>query len=222
MLASGNSKLGHLLHSFSIPARDTCPGATSACLAVCYAKRGHFRWGSTKQSHQRNWQRSLRNDFVAEIVAEVAAKRVKILRIHSAGDMYSAKYIRKWIEIARQCPGTVFFTYSRSWRMPKLRRALREFSQLPNVRLWLSADRDSGRPPKWRRTRVAYMLDQPHENVPEYANLVFRVKDRQSVRKFINGKLCCPAENGISQIGCSQCQLCFKTGPIPQKLLQFS
>jgi hypothetical protein len=39
-----------------------------------------------------------------------------------------------------------FFAYSRSWRVEKIRPLLYAFGALPNVKLWLSADKDSGLP----------------------------------------------------------------------------
>jgi hypothetical protein len=223
VLATGNLKLGRLVHSFSIPARHTCPGATAACLAACYARRGHFNWEQTRQAHEHNWRQSLGEDFVAEILAEIVLKGVRILRVHTAGDFYDAGYVRKWIEIARRSPTTTLFAYTRSWWLEEMQPALQELARLKNVRLWLSADRDTGRPPRWRRARVAYMYDEEKAGVPAWADLVFRVKRKRGVRKYIDGKFVCPPENGVvtkAHVGCSECKLCFSQRPIPQKLVQ--
>jgi len=60
----------------------------------------------------------------------------------------------------RQLPPREVFTYSRSWRVETIRPLLYAFGALPNVKLWLSADRDSGLPADVPTgIRVAWLQD---------------------------------------------------------------
>jgi hypothetical protein len=38
LLVRGNRKLGESVHSFSVPAVDTCPGRSAPCERACYAR----------------------------------------------------------------------------------------------------------------------------------------------------------------------------------------
>jgi hypothetical protein len=224
MLTSGNQKLGHI-GSFSIPYRTTCPGRTTACLAHCYAKRGFYTMPSTKTALRRNHRLSKRKQFADAIISEIQEKQVRRLRIHASGDFYSTPYIRKWIAIAKACRTTVFLFYTRSWRVGRMRRALLELASLPNVRAWWSVDEDTvqadERPPLHLTARVAYMRRRPDDTPPDYVDLVFRTY-RNSVEKYIDQTLVCPAENGVKtqvKITCDICQICLRRRDVPRKLL---
>ncbi len=68
LLVCGNSKLGNdLIWGFSVPARETCPGATEACLKNCYALRLERTREKVLAAHQRNWEASKQPDFVKRI-----------------------------------------------------------------------------------------------------------------------------------------------------------
>src|SRR4051812_33842977 len=118
MLTAGNAPPGPLIHTFSIPARDTCPGATPACLPVCYALEFLFHVRQNLAKHQANRARaeSAPAQFARDMIAEVRWKSVKILRIHVAGDFFAADYIQAWIRVARSCKRVKFLFYTRSWR----------------------------------------------------------------------------------------------------------
>ena len=97
--------------------------------------------------------------------------------VHVSGDFYDAGYVAKWARIARASPHTAFFAYTRSWRRGEVLAALAELARLPNLRLWFSEDRDTGRPPTMPGVRRAYLLadGEAESSVPEDADLVFRV-----------------------------------------------
>jgi len=221
MLQRGNTKLGNM-HTFSLPAHTSCPGETEACASVCYATKGFFHMCTVKASHRRNFTLSKQSSFVPQMVAEIKQQKVKVLRVHVSGDLYSAAYIRKWVRIAKQCPGATFFLFTRSWRILRMVPALRDLSQLPNVRLWWSADKDThsqdGVPPVWSGVRVAYLQLEHDDSVPAYTDLVFRNK-RDTITKFVAGRLVCPGENGISykpKMRCSRCGLCASVRSVPR------
>lgn len=216
--ASGNTKLGAAIHSFSIPAVRTCPGRTAFCERLCYATKGRYYFPAIKERYGNNYERTLRSDFVSVIKRELRQDFVRILRVHTSGDFYDEAYIRKWIAIVRSCTATQFFAYTRSWRVPALVEPLRELGALRNFQLWWSEDRDSGPSPVTPGIRVAFLVaDRDDEaSIPENADLVFR--DRKHLRLYKNpvkrlGQhvLVCPFENGVTTgITCTRCQICLK------------
>ena len=221
LLSAGNTKLGPSIRSFSLPHgtdRD-CPGRTAVCTRLCYVSRYTQRFAL---SYQGNRDQADRADFVQRMTAE--ARLYRTVRVHTAGDFYSAEYVRKWIQIARGSPHTLFYAYTRSWRGgdSRLLEALVELSRLPNTVVNISTDRDTGIPGwlhqafgGWRRLVYMAVDDQdiPRDlqGQPERVQIVFRVK-RSTVRAKQGGSTVCPAENGISDnsVTCERCRLCFR------------
>src|SRR3954452_4435690 len=119
LLTRGNGKLGEGIHSWSLPAVETCPGRSSLCESVCYARSGRFRTQFIQDRLQANLDASLQDDFERRMVAEIRRRGVHTLRIHVAGDFYSPEYAARWLRIARQCRRTTFYAYTRSWRRPE-------------------------------------------------------------------------------------------------------
>lgn len=115
MLTAGNNHLGPLIHSFSIPAFSTCPGATFACLLVCYALDFLFYVKTNLTKHKANWERAEEPvQFAKDMIAEIRWKVVQILRIHVAGDFFGVAYIKAWFKIATSCKRVTFLFYTRS------------------------------------------------------------------------------------------------------------
>jgi hypothetical protein len=225
MLIKGNSKLGKQVYHFSLPAHFTCPGETDACASVCYAKNGFYNMDNVKKSLLTSLKRSKRADFVAKMIEAIGRRKIDVLRIHVSGDFYSAKYVRKWLAIAKRYPNIKFYAYTRSWRVKRIVKALIALAALPNVHLWWSVDKDTheldGQPPVVDRVRVAYMQMADDEPVPTYTNLVFRVDYHNAVIRSINGARVCPVENGMKypegrMPTCSSCKLCYRTPQIVQ------
>lgn len=216
MIQKGNSKLGRSVWAFSLPAVLTCPGSTDLCRSKCYALKGFYAMPSVKVSLRRSHRRSLRPTFADRMVAAVGTRKAKRLRVHASGDFYSAAYVRKWVEIVRRCPDTVFWAYTRSWRTPAVARALRRLAALPNFRLWYSADRDTGLPEVTPPgVRVCYLADSDadaRDIDPAVVRLVFRdVPDRRTELLSVNGRPVCPVENGRhSHLTCEKCKLCMR------------
>jgi hypothetical protein len=217
-----NARLGPAVHAFNLPAApDVCPGATPTCAAACYAKGFLFRL--QRDRHRANLERSRDDRFAAAMAAEIRRGLVRVVRIHTSGDFDDAGYARKWAEVARACPGTAFFAYTRSWRREGLLDELIGLARLPNVFVWFSEDRDTGRSPAAPRVRRAYLLaaGEAEADVPANVDLVFRVPlPRRPGRptayarpaKRANGVLVCPKEQGIArrvELTCSSCRICF-------------
>ena len=161
-------------------------------------------------AHERNFERSKKKDFVELMVAQIRAFSVLMLRIHAAGDFYSARYIRKWIKIVRQCRRTTFFAYTRSWVVPDYLDAILELAKEPNVELWLSSDRTMPEPPRIEGVRTCYLMEDDSDQPPYEVDLVFRESQKTVMKKTDNGSLVCPFDNGITPTNCTQCGICYK------------
>jgi len=193
------------------------------CASVCYACSGWYCMPENKRIYQRWLRETRRKGFGQKIIREIAKRGYELFRIHSAGDFYDAPYIRKWISIVKACPQTTFVSYTRTWRCPDKLAALRELAALPNMIMWWSADSEThainGRPPRISGVRVAYLVIDYDEWVPAYADLVFRHR-RKTIEKYRNGRLMCPAENGIEykyHMTCGDCSLCYRNREVPKK-----
>jgi hypothetical protein len=221
MLSPGNRKLGHRgrIWSFSLPSRSTCPGRSRLCARRCYSAHTEAHRPSVRTRYRRNLRLSRRPDFVARLAAFILRRGVAIVRVHVGGDFYSAAYARKWLALMRRLPAVRFYFYTRSWRVPPIRRVLTAMARLPNVRAWFSADRQTGVP---RRlpvgVRLAWLMTTP-DDLPPRADLVFRVRSlRRLVRMRVGWEgdtgqaLVCPTENGVTghRTSCEQCGVCWR------------
>lgn len=233
MLNSGNSKLGRdrRIWTFSLPSRHSCPGRSSTCSACCYSYRIERRRPQVLRRYRRNLALSRRRDFVARAVAFIVRRHVGIVRLHVGGDFASPDYARRWLRIMRRCPQTIFYFYTRSWRLKPFRPVLAAMTRLCNVKIWFSCDRDTGVP---RRVppgvRLAWLMTTP-EDLPPRADLVFRVPAlRRQVQKRVPSTggqgqaLVCPVENGVTgrRTSCSQCGVCWRTPNIDAAMPRLS
>jgi len=224
LLQRGNTKLGPIIHTWTLPAFKTCPGRTAACAAVCYGQRGFYTMPSVNDGVEQNYRASKRANFARKVIQQIRKEKIRLVRWHPAGDFYDEEYIQKWIRIVSRCGATQFYGYTRAWRVPRLLPRLLELNARTNTILWWSTDCETdlynGAPPAVPGIRVAYMQMHHDEPIPEYANLVFRVK-RDTVRKYIDGCLVCPVENGytgwVYKMTCADCKICFRDRPVPQK-----
>lgn len=221
MLTEGNTHLGRDIWTFSLPAVSTCPGLSLVCLLVCYAMRPRFACGPGLRLHKANWARAQEPKlFVRQMDLEIKFRRVRLLRIHVAGDFYSPEYVRSWMQVAKKNPSTTFFFYTRSWRAPAIREPLVEFASMANVYAWWSEDAESGpsRMPVGRRCFLA--ADRGDEVLaPEDIDLIFRDKTRDPL-KWVGPAWVCAKEQGVPHgLTCSACRRCFVPGPMPRRPL---
>ena len=214
ILAKGNDKLGDWIFAFSLAAVRTCPGMTAVCRTECYARKHRFRYPAVRKALARNLKAAKQDDFAGRIASEIAARNVTVLRIHASGDFFSAAYVRQWTKVASALPEVVFFAYSRSWRVAEIREALGELAALPNVRLWYSADRETGLPASAPGgVRVAWLETTADESVPEGVDLVFRpsrLRRRRNPRVPL--PLVCPADtsDATRKVTCGSCGCCWR------------
>jgi hypothetical protein len=93
LLTNGNTKVNALL--FDLPV-SVCPIQCPSC----YAKKAEIRFPAALAKRNRNYDASLKDDFVDVIIEEIKKSKRKIVRVHSSGDFYSQQYVNKWQSIA--------------------------------------------------------------------------------------------------------------------------
>jgi hypothetical protein len=102
------------------------------------------------------------------------------------------------------------FAYSRSWRVEKLRPLLFAFGAVPNVKLWLSANKDSGLPQNVPPgIRVAWL--QVDETPPQGGHLVFQVRKLRRMSLPVVAPICeqeLPSGKARG-VNCSSCRVCW-------------
>lgn len=213
LLVMGNDKLGLSIAHFDLPAVRTCPGRSRLCVTHCYATRNRFRYPQVRDRLNWDYAMSKRADFADRLVAELYRKGVLAMRWHVAGDFYSPAYARKALEVVGRSPHTSFWAYTRSWRVPAIYPLLQALSLMPNMRLWLSADAETGYPPEVpRHARVAWMQTEADEDAAG-ADLVFRLS---GLRRRVSLSLLapvCPTETPEGRargVSCATCGVCWK------------
>ena len=112
-----SKKLGVRVFNFGIPAyksasgKLTCPMA-DACVKFCYAKKGAYIWSNVKPAFEKRYQLSKTDEFVDAMNIEIRKKKPDYVRVHDSGDYYSPKYLKKWIQIAKNNPKVKFYSYT--------------------------------------------------------------------------------------------------------------
>ena len=208
-LLTKNSKLGKDIRGVSMPRQSTCPGRSSVCSRLCYVSNFVRRFKYLNARYECNRKLALKPAvFYNALLNEIEEVKEKVIRFNISGDLFSVPYIKVWQWLARRLPGRVFYGYTRSWRVPKLLPHIQDLAAIPNVRLWLSTDKETGVPDLGIRT--AYLMTDDSDIPPDKTDLVFRVKRKMLMSK-INNAVVCPHEDGTnSGITCSQCGICWK------------
>lgn len=219
MLTRGNTKLGLSdIWGFGLPSGDpaVCVGMTPVCSKYCYAKRLESMRPSVKTAYTRNLEATKSQDFVDSMVNFVRFNRIKIVRVHTAGEFYSADYVKKWMAISTRLPRVMFYAYTRSWRVLEIRKVLERLGRKSNWQLWYSADKDTGIPPKvLMPIRVAWLMSTVGDEPSGPVDLVFRTQFlRRTTVKKIAGAMVCPVENGVTyrqSMTCESCTVCWSS-----------
>jgi len=218
LLTDSTTKLGNDIWAWPLPAIASCPGRSVLCETICYADDGNFLRPNVIAALHKRWRFSKTRHFVSAMIQFIKKRKVRIVRIHTGGDLYSLRYIRRWIKIVRACTDCVFFIYTRSWRVPQLLPAIRELGSLSNLRMWYSCDAETGAPPKDLGVRRAW-LSRYEGDWPSFpVDLVFRDETTPARKRAPAGELICPYENGFTKgLDCSKCGICWNTQRIAAK-----
>ena len=125
-ISRGNKKLSRNVGNFNLPACRTCP-FFGACRNYCYALKAE-KWPFVTNCRWDNFWATRRSSFVDEMVALIIKMRLKVLRIHGSGDIYSVPYAKMWAEIARRLPNVRFYLYTKSLPYTKSLKGLQNFT----------------------------------------------------------------------------------------------
>lgn len=119
LLSNANSKLmkDGIFH-WSIPAFVsktgflTCPGARD-CIKGCYARQGFHGMSWVQNAKEQRLAAALTPGFIDRMSEEITRRKVRVLRIHDAGDFYSESYLVDWLTIADLQPRVQFYAYTK-------------------------------------------------------------------------------------------------------------
>jgi hypothetical protein len=140
---SKTSKLDGI-KSWSLQARDTCPGSFSApgvlvdACKGCYATQGNYRFDNVKTPREANrldWQRL---DWTDDMVHALDDSRY--FRWFDSGDMFALPLAEKILEIMQRTPWCNHWLPTRMHKFPKFRQVLEAMQALPNVMVRPSSD----------------------------------------------------------------------------------
>lgn len=144
--------------------RKAASSRSNLCSDRCYVLRRRFAFPQVQERLRWAFEQSKRNDFVDRMVNELFRKGVLAMRWHVAGDLYSPSYARKVLAIVQQSPHTRHWIYSRSWRISRIERVLRELAKQPNMAVWYSCDSETGLLAKLLEgVRIAWMQTEMDE-----------------------------------------------------------
>ena len=192
------SKAGKMpCKSFSLQALDTCPGAyddngqiKDVC-SGCYATKGAYRWPAVEQVRIDNYEETLKDSFVPDMVELLNKQRNKHFRWFDSGDVYSQKFLMKVYSICLKTPQT------KHWIPTKSRELFSQclwglLEALPNVKVRYSSPSING------------YSDSKH------GATVIQVKDNGDfARKISDPKklFVCPSSNQKGK--CKDCRACW-------------
>jgi|GEM_PF-1240924 hypothetical protein len=148
ILIKGNSKMGKEVYLFNIPPKETCT-PTDWCLhgrkgkPACYGLRNNYLMSNAIDSAKERLNFSKTGEFVPSMIDAIHSKKAKYFRLHSTGDFYNEEYVKKIIEIAKECPETKFRTTT---RRRDLTGIIQELNSLPNFIVRESLDKDRVNP----------------------------------------------------------------------------
>jgi hypothetical protein len=190
LLTRGNAKLGRDILHFDLPAGPaaSCPGASTFCASICYARKGHYLFGSVQAKYAANFE--LWRAHPAQLERMLTAELAKlpagtVIRLHTSGDFVSAAYVGMWSRLAAVHPALTFYAYTRSWTVRPIRDMLDILRSMPNVKIWASHDPTMPTPPDgWPVARIVRAWTE----APAEAH--------------------CPEQTG-KRASCSDCGLCF-------------
>jgi hypothetical protein len=120
------------IYSWTLPAHivklnngsnfNTCPNA-GICAGFCYAKNGTYNFSNVKKSHIEKLELVLfnREKWIEMMNTELSKSKYvgKHIRIHDAGDFFSADYFNDWLTICRNNPTVNFYAYTKEVKLVK-------------------------------------------------------------------------------------------------------
>ena len=209
-LAKGNSKLGQGMYTFNTLPGDkplstkdkgqltnvygTCGGCCDGCEKFCYAVRDARRFHNTCiPSIGKNtviMQNNLEDGF-KQLSQEIVAKKVKVLRWHSSGEIISYDYLLKMVELAKEFPDVKCYVYTK--RFAWVEQYLKEYGMFPDNFVCNISE--------WKDNTKGY-------NLAGLNRFVYDDGSDESTKKMVH----CPAvkkDGGRTSVTCDKCKRCF-------------
>jgi len=144
---SKTSKLDGV-RSWSLIARETCPGSIGAdgklvdpC-AGCYAYGGNYRFLNVRAPREENREDWKRPEWVADMVA--ALQNDRFFRWFDSGDMYALALAEKILAVMEATPHIQHWLPTRMYKFAKFADVLTRMQALPNVMVRPSSDSVTG------------------------------------------------------------------------------
>jgi len=135
----GNAKLDKLVHTFSLPAGKTCPGALD-CKSMAIESNGNrtikdgphtkFRCFAASQEvlYTNTYEARLFNlnalkacgkgqsgqNKMTKLILSSLPKKAKYIRVHVSGDFFAQSYFNTWLCVATVTPKVLFYAYTKS------------------------------------------------------------------------------------------------------------
>lgn len=142
MKLSQTSKLDGI-KSWSLQARDTCPGSVEGGMLVaackgCYASAGNYRFANVRaprEHNKRDWTRDAWEDDMVE-----ALRSERYFRWFDSGDVYALELAKKMHGVMRRTPWCEHWLPTRMYKFKKFLSVLRKMQALPNVMVRFSSD----------------------------------------------------------------------------------
>ena len=140
---SKTSKLDGIL-SWSLQARDTCPGsigdngALVAACAGCYAVGGNYRYSNVKAPREHNREDWQRDTWVDDMVQALDSSRY--FRWFDSGDVYALGLAEKIYQVMQATPWCKHWLPTRMGKFTKFQPIIASMQALPNVSVRFSSD----------------------------------------------------------------------------------
>ncbi|WP_018123361.1 GP88 family protein [Desulfovibrio oxyclinae] len=130
------------IKSWSLPARETCPGAKvngELCPVCkgCYASTGNYRFPNVKAPREENKQDWKREGWADDMVKALA--KAEYFRWLDSGDVYCRELAEKIKEVIERTPHVKHWLPTKSYRVASIRPVLDEIRELPNACVRYSA-----------------------------------------------------------------------------------
>lgn len=114
-ISKKNDKMG-AIPSVSLPPVICCPNC-STCQKKCYAKRMQARRKSVREAWARNYKILQENPESYFLQVKTSAMLSRFFRWHVSGDIISAEYLDGMVKVARECKGTTFMAFTKSYEI---------------------------------------------------------------------------------------------------------
>lgn len=136
------------VRSWSLQARETCPGSIGAdgklvaACAGCYAVGGNYRYPNVREPRIENREDWQRPEWVADMVA--ALRNDRFFRWFDSGDMYALPLAEKILEVMTLTPDVRHWVPTRMYKFRKFADVIARMQALPNVMVRPSSDSVTG------------------------------------------------------------------------------